>query len=57
MCLYAACNAQICEDFNGGQAQKCTRMGMTILKLIIYGGILSDIQLELTFYGSTDVTP
>ena len=28
-------------------------MGITIFKLFIWGGIWSDILLEITFYGST----
>ena len=37
------------KDFNGRQAQKCTRMEITILKIIIWGNILPDIKLELTY--------
>ena len=29
--------------------QKCIRMGITIFKIFIWGGILSDIQSEITF--------
>ena len=32
--------------------QKCIRMGITIFKTFILGGISSDIWLEITFYGS-----
>ena len=32
--------------------QKCIRMGITIFKIFIWGGILSDIHSEITFYGS-----
>ena len=32
--------------------QKCIRMGMTIFKTFIWGGILSDIGSEIMFYGS-----
>ena len=32
--------------------QKCIRMGITIFKNFIWGGISSDIQLEITFDGS-----
>ena len=33
--------------------QKCIRVGITIFKIFIWGGISSDIQLEITFYGSS----
>ena len=32
--------------------QKCIRMGITIFKIFILGGISSDIWLEITFYVS-----
>ena len=32
--------------------QKCIRIGITIFKIFIWGGILSDICSEITFYGS-----
>ena len=33
--------------------QKCMRMGITIFKNFIWVGMLSDIQSEITFCGST----
>ena len=32
--------------------QKCIRMGITIFKIFIVGGISSDISWEIMFYGS-----
>ena len=32
--------------------QKCIRMGITIFKFFIWGGISLDIRSEITFYGS-----
>ena len=37
--------------------QKCIRMGITIFKIFIWGGISSNIRLEITFYGSTRASP
>ena len=31
---------------------KCIRMGITIFKIFVFGGILLDIRSEITFYGS-----
>ena len=31
---------------------KCIKMGITIFKIFIWGGILSDIRSETMFYGS-----
>ena len=36
----------------GMKLQKCIRMGITIFKIFIWKGISSDIQSEITFYGS-----
>ena len=33
--------------------QKCIRIGITIFKIFIWGGISSDIRLEIMFYGDT----
>ena len=33
--------------------QKCIRMGITIFKTFIWGGISSDLHSEIKFYGST----
>ena len=33
--------------------QKCFRVGITIFKIFIWGGISLDIRSEITFYGST----
>ena len=32
--------------------QKCIRMGITIFKIFVCGGILLDIRSEITFFGS-----
>ena len=37
--------------------QKCIRMGITLFKIFILGGKLSDSRSEITFYGSTHVSP
>ena len=37
--------------------QKCIRMGITIFKIFIWGGISSDICSEITFYGSIWASP
>ena len=37
--------------------QKCIRMGITIFKIFIWGGISSDIRSEITFYGSARASP
>ena len=37
--------------------QKCTRMGITIFKIFIWGGISSDKVSEITFYGSACTSP
>ena len=37
--------------------QKCIRMGITIFKNFIWGGISSDIRLEITFYSSARESP
>ena len=37
--------------------QKCIRMGITLFKIIMWGGISSDIGLEITFYGSPRASP
>ena len=31
--------------------QKCIRMGITIFKIFIWGGVSSDIKSKVTFYG------
>ena len=36
--------------------QKCIRMGITILKNFIWGGISSDICSGITFYGSDRIS-
>ena len=36
---------------------KCIRMGITIYKILIWGGISSDIRVEITFYGSAYASP
>ena len=43
--------------FNGKKAQKCIRMGITIFKMFIWGGLWSDIGSEITIYGSAQVSP
>ena len=35
-----------------GKMLKGIRMGITIFKIFIWGGISSDLRLEITFYGS-----
>ena len=37
--------------------QKCIRMGISIFKFLIWGGISSDIRLEITFNGSARASP
>ena len=39
--------------FLKGKCSKCIRMGITIFKIFIWGGISSDIRSEITFYGSS----
>ena len=36
---------------------KCIRMGITIFKIFICGGLSSDIRSEITFYGSAYTLP
>ena len=38
--------------FLKGKCYKCIRMGITVLKIFIWGSILSDIRSEITFYCS-----
>ena len=37
--------------------QKCIKMGISIFKIFIWGGISSDIRSEITFYGSAYTSP
>ena len=37
--------------------KKCIRMGITVFKIFIWGGIPSDIRSEMTFYGSARTSP
>ena len=37
--------------------KKCIRMGITIFKMFIWGGVSSVIWSEITFYGSADASP
>ena len=37
--------------------QKCIRMGITIFKIFIWGGMSLDIRSEITFYGSARASP
>ena len=37
--------------------KKYIRMGITIFKFFIWGGISSDIRSEIMFYGSADASP
>ena len=37
--------------------QKCIRMGITIFKYLIWGGISLDICSEIMFYGSPHASP
>ena len=37
--------------------QECIRMGITIFKILIWGGISSDILSEITFHGATQMSP
>ena len=36
---------------------KCIRIGITIFKFFIWGGISSDIRSEIMFYGSARASP
>ena len=36
---------------------KCVRMGITILKIFIWGGMLFDIRTEIMFYSSACASP
>ena len=38
-----------CHCLSGGKCYLCIRMGITILKIIIWGGISSDMRSEVTF--------
>ena len=37
--------------------KKCIRIGITIFKVFIWGGISPDIRSEITFYGSARALP
>ena len=37
--------------------QKCVRMGITVFKYFIWGGIWSDIRLEITFTAPLACSP
>ena len=37
--------------------ERCIRMAITIFKILIWGGISSDIRSEITFYGSARASP
>ena len=37
--------------------QKCIKMGITIFKIFILGGISLDIRSEITFYVSAHASP
>ena len=37
--------------------KKYIRMGITIFKFVIWGGISSDIRSEIMFYGSANASP
>ena len=39
------------------KSKKYFRMGITIFKIFIRGGISSDIRSEIMFYGSADASP
>ena len=43
--------------FLKGKCYKCIRMGITVFKIFIWGGILSDILSEITFYRSAYASP
>ena len=43
--------------FNVSKVKKYIRMGITIFKFFIWRGISLDIRSEITFYGSTNVSP
>ena len=40
-----------------GKLLICIRMGITILKILILGGISSDLRSEITFYGPAYASP
>ena len=42
-------NILYCHCLFEGKCYLCIRMGITILKMIIWGGISSDMRLEVTF--------
>ena len=37
--------------------QKCIRMGISVLKIVICGGKLLVLWLQIVFYGFADVSP
>ena len=43
--------------FLKGNCKNCIRMGITVFKIFIWGGISSDIRWEIMFYGSAYVSP
>ena len=43
--------------FLKGKCQMCIRMGITIFKIFLWGGVLLDIRLEIMFYGSAYASP
>ena len=46
------------QYFLKGKCYKCIRMGITIFKIFIRGGISSpDVRSEITFYGSAYASP
>ena len=42
--------------FLKGNCKYCIRMGITVFKIFIWGGILADISSEITFYCSAYTT-
>ena len=37
--------------------KKCIRMGITVLKIVIWGGKTSVLRSQISFYGSADALP
>ena len=40
-----------------GKCYECIRMGITVFKIFIWGGISSDIRSRITFYGCAYTSP
>ena len=51
-CSLKLSNIRANKDFNSKQVLTCIRMGITVFKTFIWGGVSSDMWSEIMFYGS-----